>query len=133
MFFASLFQSRGMQSTIYVEMAPGVKTEDLYHQLKLSYQVYFFLSLLFTSLWWRVWLFLPYFFMLFVFRWFQDEEFVVLLENGVIPRTHSVKGSNYCLINVFPDRIPGRAIIISVVCYRGSILCLDWYVGLLEF
>ncbi|CAL0314882.1 unnamed protein product [Lupinus luteus] len=74
--------SRGMQSTIYVEMAPGVRVEDLYQQLKLSY---------------------------------EDEEFVVLLENGAIPRTHSVKGTNYCLINVFPDRIPGRAIIISVI------------------
>ncbi|KAJ1393699.1 Semialdehyde dehydrogenase, NAD-binding [Sesbania bispinosa] len=74
--------SRGMQSTIYVEMAPGVRIEDLYEQLKLSY---------------------------------EDEKFVVLLENGVIPRTHSVKGTNYCLINVFPDRIPGRAIIISVI------------------
>ncbi|QCE06125.1 probable N-acetyl-gamma-glutamyl-phosphate reductase, chloroplastic [Vigna unguiculata] len=74
--------SRGMQSTIYVEMAPGVRTEDLHRQLKLSY---------------------------------QEEEFVVVLENGAIPRTHSVKGTNYCLINVFPDRIPGRAIIISVI------------------
>lgn len=74
--------SRGMQSTIYVEMAPGVRIDDLRHQLQLSY---------------------------------EDEEFVVLLENGVIPRTHSVKGSNYCLFNVFPDRIPGRAIIISVI------------------
>ncbi|RZC03457.1 putative N-acetyl-gamma-glutamyl-phosphate reductase, chloroplastic isoform C [Glycine soja] len=74
--------SRGMQSTIYVEMAPGVRIEDLYQQLKLSY---------------------------------ENEEFVFVLENGVIPRTHSVKGTNYCLINVFPDRIPGRAIIISVV------------------
>ncbi|XP_045807633.1 probable N-acetyl-gamma-glutamyl-phosphate reductase, chloroplastic [Trifolium pratense] len=74
--------SRGMQSTIYVEMAPGVTIEDLYHQLQQSY---------------------------------ENEQFVVLLENGVIPRTHSVKGSNYCLINVFPDRIPGRAIIISVI------------------
>jgi len=49
----------------------------------------------------------------------QDEEFVVVLENGAIPRTHSVKGTNHCLINVFPDRIPGRAIIISVVCYKA--------------
>ncbi|KAK7310397.1 hypothetical protein RJT34_07880 [Clitoria ternatea] len=74
--------SRGMQSTIYVEMAPGVRIEDLYQQLKLSY---------------------------------EDEQFVAVLDNGVIPRSHSVKGTNYCLINVFPDRIPGRAIIISVI------------------
>ena len=26
-----------------------------------------------------------------------------------------MRGSNYNLINVFPDRIPGRAIIISVI------------------
>ncbi|KAK4595817.1 hypothetical protein RGQ29_014067 [Quercus rubra] len=72
---------RGMQSTIYLEMAPGVTIEDLYQQLKISY---------------------------------EDEEFVVLLERGVVPRTHNVRGSNYCFINVFPDRIPGRAIITSV-------------------
>ncbi|MED6138843.1 hypothetical protein PIB30_078269 [Stylosanthes scabra] len=30
---------RGMQSTIYVEMAPGVTTEDLYQQLRRSYEV----------------------------------------------------------------------------------------------
>ncbi|KAJ4716383.1 putative N-acetyl-gamma-glutamyl-phosphate reductase [Melia azedarach] len=73
---------RGMQSTIYVEMAPGVTIEDLYQQLQISY---------------------------------KDEEFVKLLEKGVVPRTHNVRGSNYCLMNVFPDRIPGRAIIISVI------------------
>lgn len=73
---------RGMQSTIYVEMAPGVTTEDLCQQLKISY---------------------------------EHEEFVKLLEKGVVPRTHNVRGSNYCLMNVFPDRIPGRAIIISVI------------------
>ncbi|KAI9180530.1 hypothetical protein LWI28_005757 [Acer negundo] len=73
---------RGMQSTIYVEMAPGVTIEDLYEQLKISY---------------------------------KDEEFVKLLEKGVVPRTHNVRGSNYCFMNVFPDRIPGRAIIISVI------------------
>ncbi|KAG4946698.1 hypothetical protein JHK87_042705 [Glycine soja] len=44
----------------------------------------------------------------------KDEEFVVMLENGAIPQTHSVKRTNYGLINVFLDQIPGRAIIISV-------------------
>lgn len=48
---------------------------------------------------------------------FQDEEFVVVLEEGAVPHTHNTRGSNYCFINVFPDRIPGRAIIISVVCF----------------
>ncbi|EEF40470.1 probable N-acetyl-gamma-glutamyl-phosphate reductase, chloroplastic [Ricinus communis] len=74
--------SRGMQSTIYVEMASEVTIEDLYQQLKVSY---------------------------------EGEEFVKLLEKGVVPRTHDVRGSNYCYMNVFPDRIPGRAIIISVI------------------
>ncbi|KAJ4830099.1 hypothetical protein Tsubulata_017785 [Turnera subulata] len=74
--------SRGMQSTIYVEMAPGTTIEDLYHQLKNSY---------------------------------EDEEFVKILDKGVVPRTHAVRGSNYCYINVFPDRISGRAIIVSVI------------------
>ncbi|RZB65242.1 putative N-acetyl-gamma-glutamyl-phosphate reductase, chloroplastic [Glycine soja] len=45
----------------------------------------------------------------------EDEEFVVMLENGAIPQTHSVKRTNYGLINVFLDQIPGRAIIISVI------------------
>lgn len=74
--------SRGMQSTIYVEMALGVTIDDLYQQLGNSY---------------------------------KDEEFVILLEKGVIPHTRHVRGSNYCLMNVFPDRIPGRAIIVSVI------------------
>lgn len=74
--------SRGMQSTIYVEMSPGVTVEDLYQQLSFSY---------------------------------ADEEFVVLLEKGAVPHTRNVRGSNYCFMNVFPDRIPGRAIIISVI------------------
>jgi N-acetyl-gamma-glutamyl-phosphate reductase len=26
-----------------------------------------------------------------------------------------VRGSNYCLINVFADRVPGRAIVIAVI------------------
>ncbi|KAK7308576.1 hypothetical protein VNO77_42195 [Canavalia gladiata] len=32
-------QSRGMQSTIFVEMAPGVRIEDVYQHMKLSYEV----------------------------------------------------------------------------------------------
>ncbi|XP_057547286.1 probable N-acetyl-gamma-glutamyl-phosphate reductase, chloroplastic [Amaranthus tricolor] len=74
--------SRGMQSTIYVEMASGVTVDDLYDQLKL---------------------------------FCETEEFVYLLEKGVVPHTRNVRGSNYCFMNVFPDRISGRAIIISVI------------------
>lgn len=74
--------SRGMQSTIYVEMAPGVTTQDLKDHLG---------------------------------NYYEHEEFVVLLKNKEVPHTRHVRGSNYCLVNVFPDRIPGRAIIISVI------------------
>ena len=38
-----------------------------------------------------------------------------VLDKGAVPHTRHVRGSNFCLINVFPDRIPGRAIIISVI------------------
>lgn len=74
--------SRGMQSTIYVEMASGVNIEDLYQHLCSRY---------------------------------EDEEFVILLQKKAIPHTRNVRGSNYCFMNVFEDRIPGRAIIISVI------------------
>lgn len=46
---------------------------------------------------------------------YQDDEFVQVLSSGIVPVTRHVSGSNYCLINVFEDRIPGRAIIISVI------------------
>ncbi|KAH9308911.1 hypothetical protein KI387_036822, partial [Taxus chinensis] len=78
---AIFWKSRGMQSTIYVEMASGVTTDDLYWHLSSRY---------------------------------EGEEFVILLQKGVVPHTQNVRGSNYCLMNVFEDRIPGRAIIISV-------------------
>ncbi|KAK3025634.1 hypothetical protein RJ639_042132 [Escallonia herrerae] len=74
--------SRGMQSTMYVQMAPGVSHEDLYGHLKTIY---------------------------------EDEEFIVVLKDNEVPHTRHVRGSNYCLMNVFPDRISGRAIIISVI------------------
>ncbi|MCO5604719.1 hypothetical protein L7F22_058889 [Adiantum nelumboides] len=74
--------SRGMQSTMYVQMADGVSTEDLHQHLS---------------------------------ERFQEEEFVIVLPKGAIPHTRNVRGSNYCHINVFEDRIPGRAIIISVI------------------
>ncbi|PSS26083.1 N-acetyl-gamma-glutamyl-phosphate reductase [Actinidia chinensis var. chinensis] len=74
--------SRGMQSTIYVELAPGVSVEDLHQHLGIFY---------------------------------ENEEFVVLLKEKEVPHTRHVRGSNYCIMNVFPDRIPGRAKIISVI------------------
>ncbi|KAK8444613.1 hypothetical protein SEVIR_9G166000v4 [Setaria viridis] len=73
---------RGMQSTMYVELASGVTANDLYEHLKSTY---------------------------------ESEEFVKLLHGSSAPRTSHVAGSNYCIMNVFEDRIPGRAIIISVI------------------
>ncbi|KAK4742669.1 hypothetical protein SAY87_000670 [Trapa incisa] len=74
--------SRGMLSTIYVEMVQGVKIEDLHDHLK---------------------------------KYYESDEFVCVLKKGDTPHTRFVRGSNYCHVNVFPDRNPGRAIIISVI------------------
>src|SRR6476659_5828549 len=41
--------------------------------------------------------------------------FVHVVEEGVIPATQHVRGSNYCHIGVFADRLPGRAILISAI------------------
>ncbi len=46
---------------------------------------------------------------------YEDRPFVRLLEGGVIPATQHVRGSNYCLIGVFADRIKNRVIIISTI------------------
>jgi N-acetyl-gamma-glutamyl-phosphate reductase len=44
---------------------------------------------------------------------YANEPFVKLLEEGVLPATRFVRGSNLCVMNVFADRLAGRAIIIS--------------------
>ena len=41
--------------------------------------------------------------------------FVHVVEEGVIPATQHVRGSNHCHIGVFTDRLQGRAIVISVI------------------
>ncbi|NDV86915.1 N-acetyl-gamma-glutamyl-phosphate reductase [Aurantimonas aggregata] len=46
---------------------------------------------------------------------YADEPFVTVLEEGVLPQTQMVRGSNYVAMNVVPDRIPGRAIVISAL------------------
>lgn len=38
-----------------------------------------------------------------------------MLGEGQIPHTRHVRGSNFNLISVFEDRIPGRAIVVSVI------------------
>eukprot|EP00270_Netrium_digitus_P008095 TRINITY_DN2398_c0_g1_i1.p1 TRINITY_DN2398_c0_g1~~TRINITY_DN2398_c0_g1_i1.p1 ORF type:complete len:441 (+),score=110.23 TRINITY_DN2398_c0_g1_i1:67-1323(+) len=74
--------SRGMLSTIYLNLEDGATVEAIHQKLVERY---------------------------------QDEEFVIVLPKGVAPHTRYVRGSNYCAMNVFPDRLPGRAIIISVI------------------
>jgi len=44
-----------------------------------------------------------------------DEPFVRILEDGQSPATRHVRGSNHCLIAVFADRLPGRAILLSAI------------------
>ncbi|MGQ3047757.1 MAG: N-acetyl-gamma-glutamyl-phosphate reductase [Niveispirillum sp.] len=48
-------------------------------------------------------------------RAYAGEAFVKVLAPGVGPQTRHVAGSNLALINVFADRIPGRAILVSVI------------------
>ena len=43
------------------------------------------------------------------------EPFVHLLPEGVAPATRMVRGSNHAVINVFADRVPGRAIVIAAI------------------
>ena len=46
---------------------------------------------------------------------YQDEPFVDVVPEGVLPATQHVRGSNYVRIGVIADRIPGRAIIIGTL------------------
>lgn len=46
---------------------------------------------------------------------YADEPFVQVLPEGAVPATRHVRGSNFCFMNVFDDRLPGRAIITSVI------------------
>jgi N-acetyl-gamma-glutamyl-phosphate reductase len=41
--------------------------------------------------------------------------FVRVVEEGTIPATQHVRGSNYCHIGVFADRIQGRAILVTAI------------------
>jgi N-acetyl-gamma-glutamyl-phosphate reductase len=46
---------------------------------------------------------------------YADEPFVRVLPEGVGPSTSNVRGSNFCDINVFADRVEGRALVISAI------------------
>lgn len=45
---------------------------------------------------------------------YGDEPFVTVLPEGLVPATRHVRGSNHCHIAVVEDRVPGRAILLSV-------------------
>ena len=46
---------------------------------------------------------------------FKDERFIKIAPQGASPDTRWVRGSNLCVIAVFPDRIPGRVIVVAVI------------------
>ncbi len=46
---------------------------------------------------------------------YAAEPFVHVLPAGVVPATRHVRGSNNCLIGLFEDRLPGRALVLSVI------------------
>jgi N-acetyl-gamma-glutamyl-phosphate reductase len=46
---------------------------------------------------------------------YADEPFVRVLPTGQSPATRHVRGANHCLIGVFADRIPGRAILLAAI------------------
>ncbi len=46
---------------------------------------------------------------------YANEEFVKLLAGATAPATRMVRGSNNCALNVFDDRIEGRAVIVAAI------------------
>jgi len=46
---------------------------------------------------------------------YRDEPFVHIVGDGDVPATRHVRGTNYCRVNVFADRIPGRIIVVSTL------------------
>ena len=63
---------------------------------------------------------------------YKDETFVHVLPKGVVPHTRHVRGSTHNLIGVFPDRLPGRAIVISGArgCDWPAWCLYTWQAGL---
>lgn len=46
---------------------------------------------------------------------YADEPFVRVVPEGATPATRHVRGSNFVVTGVFADRIPGRAILVTVI------------------
>jgi N-acetyl-gamma-glutamyl-phosphate reductase len=49
------------------------------------------------------------------FEAYKGEPFVQVLNEGHLPSTRQVRGTNVCQMNVVADRLPGRAIILSAI------------------
>ncbi len=48
-------------------------------------------------------------------EYYAGEPFVRVLPEGRVPHTRHVRGSNFCLLSVFADRVPGQAILCAVL------------------
>ena len=48
-------------------------------------------------------------------RAYAEEPFLRVLPFGTLPSTRDIAGSNFCHIGVIGDRIPGRAVVVSVL------------------
>ncbi len=46
---------------------------------------------------------------------YAAEPFVTVLPGDTVPATRMVRGSNHCVLNVFNDRQPGRAIVVAAI------------------
>ncbi|WP_199554829.1 N-acetyl-gamma-glutamyl-phosphate reductase [Sandaracinobacteroides hominis] len=46
---------------------------------------------------------------------YAEEPFVHVLPEGLAPATRMVRGSNHMVVNVFADRVPGRAIVVAAI------------------
>jgi N-acetyl-gamma-glutamyl-phosphate reductase len=46
---------------------------------------------------------------------YASAPFVRMAPDGTLPATQFVRGSNFCMLGVYADRIPGRAIVISAI------------------
>lgn len=46
---------------------------------------------------------------------YAGEPFVRIAPKGTLPSTQFVRGSNFCMLGVYADRIPGRAIVVSAI------------------
>jgi N-acetyl-gamma-glutamyl-phosphate reductase len=46
---------------------------------------------------------------------YSSANFVKVAPKGTLPSTQFVRGSNYCMIGVYADRIAGRAIVVSAI------------------